>query len=406
MLYASLLYPYASVFTLVFSPQSTIMAKRIILLPILLFYLQSLSQSNTYQLSPEAVTNIDALFADFNSLQSPGYALGISKEGQTLYEKGYGAANLDYALPIQPNSAFSIASVSKQFTAACIALLILEGKLSLETPASTFIPELKKYPHPILVKHLVYNCSGLNDYHRLPRKSGKSWVTFNYFDIAECIETSLAEDTLLFKPGEQWDYCNVNFMLLSRIVEQVSQQSFPDFIEEHLFTPLGMDHSLINHDITQIIPRRVTPYNLRSTEYVEAYREAGIKISSEGKFLQHPRNSPHYGGSGVVSSVQDLLKWAGNFYTKKWGGQAFYDLMHQQEEFPHGRNNQAMGLYFGESSGKEFVAWDGGDYGISSQLIRFPKSGIAIVVLSNLGSGEAYRKAYQIAEILIQEGLL
>ncbi|MGD1845259.1 MAG: serine hydrolase domain-containing protein [Salibacteraceae bacterium] len=351
-------------------------------------------------------TRIDSLFADFDHLETPGYAIGISKDGTTLYKTGYGATNLDYQLPIHSQSAFSIASVSKQFTAACIALLILEDALSLETDVAEFVPELRKYNDTIRVKHLVYNTSGITDYMRLKRKSGQSWVTFNYFEIDECIATSLAQDSLRFKPGEKWDYCNVNFMLLTKIVKQVSGQSFADFAQARLFQPLGMEHTFIHDDITRIVPNRVTPYNPRTEEYVQGYKEYGIQLRSEGTYIQHHRNAPHYGGSGVVTTIDDLLKWSANMTTKAFGGQAIYDLMNHTPKFNHDRDNQAFGLYMSDFKGRKTTAWEGGDWGISSQLLRFPDQGITIVVLSNLGSGAASRKANEMAAVLIAEGII
>ncbi|MEM1321089.1 MAG: serine hydrolase domain-containing protein [Bacteroidota bacterium] len=380
---------------------------RIAFLFFCLLSLHSCAQQSTNQQLPLAVAQqIDALFKDFDQSNTPGYAIGISQNDQTLYQKGYGEANLDYNIPITPQSAFSIASVSKQFTAACAALLILDKKLSLETPVWEFVPELKKYPDTIRVKHLIYNTSGLTDYYRVPRPSGKSWITFNYFDIDECIATSLAQDSLQFRPGERWDYCNINFMLLAKIIAQVSGLPFSEFAEQRLFQPIGMNSSLINDDVTAIIKNRVTPYNLRIPEHVAGYAEEGIKIGSEGQFLQHPRNSPHYGGSGVVTTIEDLLRWSKNMVSKNFGGEAFYELIHRTLPFEHDRNNQAFGLYHGDFNGRPIVAWDGGDWGISAQLMRFPKQGVAIVVLSNLGTGEAYRKVNQIADILIDEGVM
>lgn len=360
----------------------------------------------SYLISDTAKTRIDSLFKNFNKADSPGYAIGISKNGETLYKNGYGSANLDYNIPITTESVFSIASVSKQFTAACIALLILDEKISLETPAAQFIPELSKYEDTIRVKHLIYNTSGITDYHRLKRKDEKSWITFNYFDVDECIKTSMSQDTLLFKPGNRWDYCNVNFMLLTKIVEKVSGKRFSEYAKTKLFEPLGMHNTLINDDITSIINNRVTPYNIRTEDNVEGYILNGIDIKADGNYIQHPRNSPHYGGSGVMTTIDDLLKWSKNMVTRKFGGDAFYKLMHQTPQFNHDRNNQAFGLYHGDFNGKKIVAWDGGDWGISSQLLRFPDEGIAIVVLSNLGSGESFRKVNAIADILTDERIL
>ncbi|MDB5158229.1 MAG: Serine beta-lactamase-like protein mitochondrial [Mucilaginibacter sp.] len=358
------------------------------------------------ELSPQQKNKIDHLFAAFNRKDSPGYAIGVVKGTKVLYTKGYGAANLDYQIPITPNSSFDIASVSKQFTAACIALLIMDKKLDLDMPVSKFVPELAKYKDTIRIKHLIYNTSGITDYHKLPRPDGKSWITFNYFDIDYCIKVSLSKDTLAFKPGNKWDYCNVNFMVLAKIVEKVSGLSFAEFSKKRLFIPLGMTHTLINDDNTTVIPNRVTPYNPRTKEYVDAYRKEGFKLNYEGSWIQHTRNSPHYGGSGVVSTINDLNKWSENFFTHKFGGKAFYDLMHKTLKFNHDMDNQAFGLYFGKYKNRTYVAWDGGDFGVSSQLIRFPDKKIAIVVLSNLGTGNAAGKADEIADVLIEGGLL
>jgi len=377
---------------------------------ILLLGLNSYGQSHYKNPAPilpnSAKAKIDAIFQKFNNLNSPGYAIGIIKGTKVLYTKGYGAANLDYNIPITANSSFDIASVSKQFTAACIALLIIDGKLTLDDPVSRYVPQLSKYKDTIRIKHLIYNTSGITDYFKLPRPDGHTWITFNYFDIDYCIKTSLTPDTLAFKPGDKWDYCNVNFMLLTKIVEKVSGMAFAEFAKKRLFEPLGMTHTLVNDDVTEIIKNRVTPYNPRSKEYVEAYGKEGIKISGNGQWIQHTRNSPHYGGSGVVTTVNDLLLWSENFFTCKFGGDAFYNLMHKTLKFKHDRDNQAFGLYFGKYQNRTYVAWDGGDFGVSAQLMRFPDQKTAIVVLSNLGTGEAYKKANDIADVLIKSKVL
>lgn len=105
----------------------------------------------------------------------------------------------------------------------------MDGKISLETPVGEFVPELKKYKDTIRIKHLIYNTSGITDYFKLPRPDGRSWITFNYFDIDYCIKVSLSQDILAFKPEEKWDYCNLNYILLTKIVEKVSGQSFSKF---------------------------------------------------------------------------------------------------------------------------------------------------------------------------------
>lgn len=349
---------------------------------------------------------VDQLFETYTKKGSPGYAIGIVKGTKLLYGQGYGMANLDYGIPITPASAFDIASVSKQFTAACITLLIMDGKISLDMPASRFIPELTKYKDTIRISHLLYNTSGITDYYKLPREGGRSWISFNYFTIDESIRTSLRPDTLAFKPGTKWDYCNTNFMLLTRIVEAVSGQPFSEFAQNRLFVPLGMTHTIVNDDATTVIPNRVTPYNERTKAMVDAYRKEGIAVKYGNGWIQHPRNSPHYGGSGINTTVNDLAKWESNFFSKRFGGERFYELMHRTQHFQHNMDNQAFGLYRGNYKSHEYWAWEGGDSGISTQVIRFPKEKIAIIVLSNIGNGNAAEKANQIADKLIAGKLL
>ena len=349
---------------------------------------------------------IDSLFAAFDTLASPGYAIAIEKKGEIVFKNGYGAANLDYDIPITTESTFSLASVSKQFTAACVALLILDDKLSLESDVSEYLPELKKYPDTLRLKHLIYNTSGIKDYNRIDRESGSSWVTFNYFEIDECIRASLSEPALQFTPGSRWDYSNMNFILLTKIVEAVSGLPFAEFAKTRLFEPLGMQHTFIHDDITTIVKNRVTPYNPRNELYVREYGKQGFHLGATGDFIQHHRNAPHYGGSGVMSTIDDLLLWTANMSTHAFGGSPFYDLMHKTLSFEHGRNNQAFGLYFSEYQGRKTVAWEGSDYGISTQILRFPEQGVSIIVLSNLGSGQAPQQADAIADVLIAEGIL
>lgn len=371
----------------------------------LIFFIMTAAQGQVV-LPAETRAGIDHLFDNFDKRSTPGYAIGIVKGERTVYMHGYGAANLDYGLPITPNSAFDIASVSKQFTAACIALLIMDGRITLDMPVSLFIPELAKYKDTVRIMHLIYNTSGITDYYKLPRSCGQSWITFNYFDIDECISVSLKPDTLAFKPGDRWDYCNVNYMLLAKIVEKVSGMPFSEFAQKRLFVPLAMTHTLVNDDMTEVIPHRVTPYNQRTKEIVDAYRKEGIGVKYGSGWIQHNRNSPHYGGSGISTTVSDLAKWSENFFTRKFGGPEFYRLMHLTHHFGNGMDNQAFGLYFGDYKDKRYVAWDGGDFGVSAQLIRFPDQQVAIIVLSNIGTGNAAEKANRIADILIRDKIL
>ncbi len=192
----------------------------------------------------------------------------------------------------------------------------------------------------------------------------------------------------------------------AKIVAKISGQTFREFSRQRIFEPLGMTHTIVNDDNTEVIPNRVTPYNLRSDEIVAAYQKEGFSVKKGTGWIQHPRNAPHYGGSGINTTFEDLIKWEQNFFSQKLGGAEFYKLMHLTQKFEHGRDNQAFGLYNGDYKSKNYWAWDGGDYGVSSQIIRFPKEQIAIIVLSNIGTGNSAQKAQEIADQLISWKLL
>ncbi|MEM9884246.1 MAG: serine hydrolase domain-containing protein [Bacteroidota bacterium] len=354
------------------------------------------------QISAATEKKIDALFEQVNT-STPGYMIGIVQDTSSLFQKGYGLANLDYQIPISADAAFNIASLSKQFTAACIALLVLENKVSLEDNIRKYLPDFPKYKHPVQIKHLIYMTSGINDYYYNERVNKQDWSSLQFFNVDMAIEASLSNKKLMYKPGTQWSYSNINYMLLTKVVEKISGKSFSSFIKTHLFEPLGMNNTLVNDDIFQVIPKRVMGYNHRDEENTNWLLESNYLQERGEGFLQIHRNSPHYGGSGVYTTMNDLKKWVSNFKTKAFGNQEFYDLMHQTMKFEHDKTNDAFGLVFGDFNGHEIIWYEGGDWGFSSYMMRFPKNELTIVCLSNLGTGNARKYANQIMDILMED---
>lgn len=371
------------------------------------FFLLNTCFGQRTNISKIAENKIDALFADYNNSKSPGYAIGIFKNQQILVAKGYGMANLDYNIPISENTVFNIASLSKQFTAACIAELILRDSISLEDTVSRFIPEIAKFNYPIKIKHLIYFTSGIPEYHTLPHKNGLNWNLYDYFTIDIAIATSLSQPNLEFTPETKWAYSNTNFMLLAKIIENVTHKTLNEFATEVLFKPLGMKSSQVNDDVTVVIKNRAIGYIPRTEEVVNAAKKDGYYLRKEGSYLQTHRNAPHYGGSGVLTSINDWYLWDKNFYTQLIGGKPFYDLMHKRMKFSYEKDNDAFGLVFGKYEGEDMIWYAGGDIGFNSYVMRFPKQQITIVCFSNLGlGGNAEKMAMKVADILVESKIL
>lgn len=359
----------------------------------------------SHWLNPQTLSALDRLFAQ--PAGTPGYAVGIIKDGRFVYRRGFGLANLDDDVPITPDTSFHLASVSKQFTAAAIALLILDHKISLTDPVSKYLPEMAKFGPNLRIEHLVYMTSGLPEYTDLPRNGGVPWMTFYYFTRDEAIASLLQSGKLEFQPGGQWAYRNINYMLLTKIVEVVSHQSFADFMQARIFRPLGMTHTEINDDSTKIIPHRAVGYALRSDPRVaKELTSVGVLIKPGDGWVRLVRVAPHFGGSGVFTSINDLLLWDQNWYSGTLKGQEFTDLMNRRQKFQHDKDNDAFGLVWRTRYGHPMLDYSGGDTDTSTYMARFPDQHITVICLSNMPLGDSEGKAQQVIDALHAAGKL
>lgn len=275
--------------------------KRIFLALIVLSYLGSKAQ--------DKVKQIDSLFA---SLQSKGILNGnvlIAEKGNIIYKKSFGLRDEANKLPLDENSIFELASVSKQFTAMGIVILQERGKLKYEDKLSKFIPELGFYGD-ITVRQLLNHTSGLPDYIEL---MGANWdrtkIATNKDIITQFVQY---KPELLFTPGTRFEYSDTGYALLASIIEKVSGTAYADFLKKNIFVPLKMDNSFV-------YSRRLAPRDIKN--YAYGY----VPDNNEKKTL--PDNLPDYnivvaldgivGDGNVNSTVIDLLKWDRALYTDK-----------------------------------------------------------------------------------------
>ncbi|MGB3457682.1 MAG: serine hydrolase domain-containing protein [Litorimonas sp.] len=328
---------------------------------------------------PDSIETVDE--AQF---VTPGYALALRKPGETILLEVDGAADIEQSRPITPDTVFHIASLSKQITAAALAHAVMDGRVSLDDPVSEWIPEAEKYGDALQVAHLVYMTSGLTEYTAVPRDDGLPWTTFHYFTTNDAIEASLSVDALKFEPGSAWDYSNINYMLISRIVSQAYGMSFADVVAQRIFEPLAMNASLIHDDVTQIVPNRANAYLARETGALSALRDgASLDVRDDGGLIQIRRNAPHYGGSGVLTSMSDWSLWLDEMLTHETFGQAFWETMTRTQTFAHDKNNDAFGLVHGRMGDFDTLWYSGGDIDASSYMVAVPSEGFAIACFAN-----------------------
>jgi len=331
----------------------------------------------------ETTDKVDKLFAVWDMTTSPGAALAVIKDGKIIYERGYGMARLEDGIVNTPDKVFDIGSVSKQFTATCVAMLIREGKVGLNDDIRKYIPEMPAYEKPVTVNHLLHHTSGLRDYNALLSLAGFRPESDSP-TVEEAVEIVRRQKKLNYTPGEEYSYTNTGYFLLSQIVERVSGKSLNAFAQERIFKPLGMTKTLFQDDHTQVIKDRATGY----TE-----GEKGLAISMS--------NWDETGDGNVYTTVRNLYLWDQAFYTNALG-KDLMDMLHTQGVLNSGKKiDYAFGLVVREYKGLKVVEHGGAWVGFRAALVRFPEQKFSVVVLANFETINPSRLAFGVADIYL-----
>ena len=318
--------------------------------------------------SDTTASSIDRLFS-WITPEGPGCAVGVSRNAQLIYQRGFGLANLETNTPITPATIFQAASIAKQFTAMSVLLLAGEGKLSLDDDIRKFIPELPDYGSRITIRHLLTHTSGLRDFFEMLILA-RGRFEENRITEADMLDIVTRQKKLNFKPGEEYLYSNTGYALLEVIVKRASGQSLRDFAASWIFGPLGMANTQFRDDYTMLVPGRAEGY---------ARRGSGWRSSTP--------NYDVYGSTNLFSNVGDLLKWAANLDNPKIGDTSMVRQMATSAMLPNGEaTNYGLGLSLWNDRGTRVIEHEGGDPGFRSYLGRYPQYGLAIVVLCNTPS--------------------
>src|SRR5271170_5306364 len=202
---------------------------------------------------------VDKVFEKWDSTVSPGCALSVIKDGEIVYKRGYGMADLDHDIPITSETVFHVASISKQFTAAAVLLLAQEGKLSLDDDVRKYITELPDFGVRITIRHLIHHTSGLRDQWSLLGLAGWRY-SLDLITDDDVLAVMTRQKNLNFKPGEKHVYCNTGYTLMGLIVKRVSGMSLREFTTKNIFEPLGMTHTHFRDDHAEIIKHDALGY--------------------------------------------------------------------------------------------------------------------------------------------------
>ena len=328
---------------------------------------------------------VDALFAEWDRDDSPGCSVGVGRDGAVVYQHGYGLASLELGVHITPESVFPAASISKQFTAMSILLLVQRGQIGLDDEVRKYVPELPAYGAPITIRHLLNHTSGLRDGFNL---DGWSAARQDGSDPNVAIlRVVVRQRGVNFTPGSQFQYNNGAYNLLGSIVKRVSGQSLRTFADETIFTPLGMTRTHFHDDPAMVVPGRVSNY----------WRDnSGWHVGSEVPGV--------IGNTGLHTTVRDLLRWSHNFDNVRVGDAALIAAMQSPATLTTGEKSAyGFGVLSGEYRGLRTITHGGGDRGISTYLLRFPDAKLAVAVLCNSDSIPAQTLAERVSEQFLSD---
>jgi D-alanyl-D-alanine carboxypeptidase len=310
---------------------------------------------------------IDSLMSSRYAAGSPGAAIGVVKDGKIVFRKGYGLADLRGKATITPSTNFNICSMTKQFTAFAILQLQRKGRLTLDDTLKRFFPDLApRVAGTVSVRHLLTHSSGIRDHYSYVDKT--KYAEFWDKDVLAALRPV---DSVYFAPGTRYRYSNSAFCLLSLIIEKVSGETYPEYLANHLFDPLGMKRSKVIQPEFRIADRAI------------GYEPEGetFKVSDAGESLFFST----MGDGGVYTSVDDYLRWISAIQTHRLPDPGLMDEA-QSPQFPIDSAKSlsyGFGWFIAGSGDHRLVYHTGSNGGFRTIVLMKPSAKYAVVIFSN-----------------------
>jgi CubicO group peptidase (beta-lactamase class C family) len=371
---------------------SVIRAHRSVLLCLLAVGVSRASTAAAQQetLPPHVMAGIDSLFEQYDRPWSPGCAVGVIRNGALVLQRAYGMANLEHGIVIDDQTIFRLGSVSKEFTAAAVALLVADKQLALDEDIRTYLPDFPGYGDPVTLSQLLHHTSGIRDYGGLMFLAGaKPDATYDGDDVYRMLVRQRGLDV---RPGSAFGYSNSNYYLLARIIETVTGQPFDRVLRERLFEPLGMRSTNVQQNHTHLVRRRATGYALVSEP--ERYRLNDTWIDVVG-------------AANVMTTIADMARWERNLDDPVVGGVAMRELLLRPGRLANGDSvNYGAGFQLGAYRGLPFQGHAGAFAGYRADHVRFPQARVSVVTLCNVASATPWTAGRRVAELILSAKML
>lgn len=328
-------------------------------------------------------SDIDSMIQTMIPPHEPGVAVAVLKAGQIIHCQGYGLAHLEWDQPITPQTVFALGSTTKPFTATAIMLLEQQGKLHLDDPIQTYLPEYPTGGHWVTLRHLLTHTSGIPNYLTHP----------GFREQHAHVETSVDKVIALFQdlpfdfaPGAKYSYSNSGYMLLGRVLERLIAMPYAEVIQQHIFAPLGMTHS------HYLEPEAIIPF-----------RASGYEQTRQG--YRHARDATpavKYAAGNLGSMLEDLFLWDAALREERLLDHATQARMYAPLTLADGSTeNYGLGWGVGHYRQHRYVCHAGGIPGFSAFFGRFPDEAVTIIVLSNRAGFDGARLASKLSQTVL-----
>jgi CubicO group peptidase (beta-lactamase class C family) len=344
-----------------------------------------------------------SLFTDRIPNDAPGLAVLVKREGRVLIEAGYGVRSLAGQEKIDAHTNFRLASLSKQFTAMAVMLLVHDGRLRYEETLSEIFPEFPAYGKTISVRNLLDHTSGLPDYEELmeraERERGTRWTAARQISDGEVLTLLEQTDRGKFPPGTQWEYSNSGYVVLGLVVAKRCGESFGEFLHQRVFAPLQMDSTLLFENGKNEVRRRAYGHSLQNGALAETDQSPTSATQGDG---------------GVYSNLADLSRWDDALRNHTLLGEADFAPAVTPATLPRGAGqklaedapvslrSEARGYGFGwflDLEDAHPLMWHYGDTtGFKSVILRYTRDGVTVIILANRTDLDPGRLALASAE--------
>ena len=292
--------------------------------------------------------------------------------------RGYGLANVELGAPATGTTVYEVLSVGKQFAAAAALMLVRDGRLDLDRPASTYLPDLPAAWNAITVRQLLACTAGLPDYTNAPGWAQSVRLDRTPADFIEPVKHL----PLMFPPGTQWKYSNTDYYIIGMLIERLGGKPFKDFVSERLFQPLGMTATRLN-DAHAIVPGRAAGYNWHDGQLYNAEAVSPTQMWAAG---------------GEISSAADLAKWMVALDTGATLGRQLLEEMWQPTQLPNGQTAAyGLGTELDSDHGHRSVGHQGGGLAFNASVLLYPGDHVGVVVVGNLTQTPSLAMAHHIA---------